>query len=111
LPSQRGFYIRASSGLVALPAAGYNYNSDWTPLLAGLSLEWQLASLHLLLHRDGLAPSTPCRSPGALRFAPNNGHHQTGPACPGGARRRQWRGGWTALCQGQVSEQREHQRE
>jgi hypothetical protein len=22
-------------------------------------LEWQLASLHLLLHRDGLAPSTP----------------------------------------------------
>src|SRR5271169_3434947 len=25
-------------------------------------LEWQLASLHLLLHRDGLAPSTPCRS-------------------------------------------------
>src|SRR5258708_6894231 len=26
-----------------------------------------LASLHLLLHRKGLAPSTPCRSPGALR--------------------------------------------
>src|SRR5271165_5624398 len=25
----------------------------------------------LLLHRDGLAPSTPCRSPGALRFSPN----------------------------------------
>src|ERR1700733_7361641 len=22
----------------------------------------------LLLHRDGLAPSTPCRSPGALRY-------------------------------------------
>ena len=34
-------------------------------------LEWQLASLHLLLHRDGLAPSTPCRSPGALCFAPD----------------------------------------
>src|ERR1700726_4230378 len=33
-------------------------------------LEWQLASLHLLLHRDGLAPSTPCRSPGALRVTP-----------------------------------------
>jgi len=33
-------------------------------------LEWQLASLHLLLHRDGLAPSTPCRSPGALRKTP-----------------------------------------
>src|SRR5450759_4503500 len=26
----------------------------------------------LLLHRDGLAPSTPCRSPGALRYYPNN---------------------------------------
>src|SRR5947208_9606069 len=25
----------------------------------------------LLLHRDGLAPSTPCRSPGALRFSPS----------------------------------------
>src|ERR1035437_9737462 len=28
----------------------------------------------LLLHRDGLAPSTPCRSPGALRYAPNSDH-------------------------------------
>ena len=28
-------------------------------------LEWQLASLHLLLHPDGLPPSTFCRSPGA----------------------------------------------
>src|SRR4030081_2054078 len=27
----------------------------------------------LLLHRDGLAPSTPCRSPGALRSTPMNG--------------------------------------
>src|SRR5258705_13678241 len=27
----------------------------------------------LLLHRDGLAPSTPCRSPGALRLSPNSG--------------------------------------
>jgi hypothetical protein len=44
-------------------------------------LEWQLASLHLLLHRDGLAPSTPCRSPGALRFAPMNGHRRLGRSC------------------------------
>src|ERR1700674_342381 len=29
-------------------------------------LEWQLASLHLLLHRSGLSPHTPCQSPGAL---------------------------------------------
>ena len=28
----------------------------------------------LLLHRKGLAPSTPRRSPGALRFTPNSGH-------------------------------------
>jgi hypothetical protein len=44
-------------------------------------LEWQLASLHLLLHRDGLAPSTPCRSPGALRFSPESGlnSHVRGP--------------------------------
>jgi hypothetical protein len=26
----------------------------------------------LLLHRDGLAPSTPCRSPGALRITPES---------------------------------------
>ncbi len=94
LPSQRGFYIRASSGLSPFPL------QDITTTATGLlcwrdshPLEWQLASLHLLLHRDGLAPSTPCRSPGALRSTPINGHHQTGPACPGGARRRQWRGG------------------
>jgi hypothetical protein len=36
----------------------------------------------LLLHRDGLAPSTPCRSPGALRSTPVNGHRQTGPVGP-----------------------------
>src|SRR4029453_9912139 len=32
-----GFYFQASNGSVALPVAGYIYNSDWTPLLAGLS--------------------------------------------------------------------------
>ena len=31
-------------------------------------LEWQLASLHLLLHRKRLALSTPCRSPGASQI-------------------------------------------
>src|SRR6476646_2648679 len=46
-------------------------------------LEWQLASLHLLLHRDGLAPSTPCRSPRALHFTPVvSGHRQAVSACP-----------------------------
>ena len=31
------------------------------------------------LHRDGLAPSTPCRSPGALRFIPGSRHQACGP--------------------------------
>src|ERR1700682_1356907 len=39
----------------------------------------------LFLHRDGLAPSTPCRSPGALRTTPMNGHRQTGRVGPLGA--------------------------
>src|SRR4030095_14636449 len=40
-----GFYIQASDGSVALPAAGYDYNSYWTPLLAGLSPAGMAASL------------------------------------------------------------------
>src|SRR6516162_7465109 len=32
-----GFYFQAFSRSVSLPAAGYDYNSVWTPLLAGLS--------------------------------------------------------------------------
>jgi hypothetical protein len=33
---QRGLYFQAFDGSAALPVAGYNYNSVWTPLLAGL---------------------------------------------------------------------------
>src|SRR3954447_7152223 len=40
------FYIQASGGSVALPAAGYDYNSNWTPLLAGLSPAGMAASPH-----------------------------------------------------------------
>ena len=40
-----GFYFQASNGSVALPVAGYIYNSDWTPLLAGLSPAGMAASL------------------------------------------------------------------
>jgi hypothetical protein len=29
------FTSQAFNGSVSLPVAGYNYNSDWTPLLAG----------------------------------------------------------------------------
>src|SRR5215468_2522550 len=36
-PANGAFYFQAFSGSVTLPAAGYDYNSDWTPLSMGLS--------------------------------------------------------------------------
>src|ERR1035437_9641605 len=39
------FYFQAFNGSVSLSVAGYNYNSDWTPLLAGLSPAGMAASL------------------------------------------------------------------
>jgi hypothetical protein len=36
-PAAEDFYIQASNRLVTLPAAGYDYSIDWTPMLAGLS--------------------------------------------------------------------------
>jgi hypothetical protein len=36
-PAHGGFYFQAFNRSVSLPAARYNYNSVWTPLLAGLS--------------------------------------------------------------------------
>src|SRR3974377_905301 len=39
------FYFQAFNGSVALPVAGYDYNSDWTPLLAGLPPARMAASL------------------------------------------------------------------
>src|SRR3954467_1713056 len=44
-PATGGFYIQASDGSVPLPVAGYDYNSLWTPLLAGLSPAGMAASL------------------------------------------------------------------
>jgi hypothetical protein len=37
-PAFGDFYFQAFNGSVSLSVAGYNYNSDWTPLLAGLDL-------------------------------------------------------------------------
>ena len=45
LPANGGFYFQAFNGPVALPIAGYDYNSDWTLLLAGLSPAGTSASL------------------------------------------------------------------
>jgi len=44
-PAVGDFYYQASNGSVALPVAGYNYNSDWTPLLMGLAPTGMAASL------------------------------------------------------------------
>jgi hypothetical protein len=49
LPANGGFYFQAFSGSVALSAAGYDYNSVWTPLLAGLSPAGMAASLAALV--------------------------------------------------------------
>src|ERR1700720_4569793 len=63
------FYFQASNGSVALPVAGYDYNSDWTPLLAGLSPARMAASLaapdpDLTLSRHPLVPPHEgCRLP------------------------------------------------
>ena len=46
-PAFGDFYFQAFNGLVTLPVAGYNYNSDWTLCWRDSHpLEWQLASLH-----------------------------------------------------------------
>src|SRR5262249_52258281 len=48
LPANGGFYFQAFDGSVTLPVAGYDYNSVWTPLLAGLSPARMAASLAAL---------------------------------------------------------------
>ena len=49
LPANGGFYFQAFNGSVTLPVAGYNYNSVWTPLLAGLAPAGMAASLAALV--------------------------------------------------------------
>ena len=44
-PAIGDFYFWASSRSVTLPAPRYDYNSDWTPLLAGLAPTGMAASL------------------------------------------------------------------
>jgi hypothetical protein len=39
-PALGGFYYQAFNGLVSLPVAGYNYNSDWTPSVGGTCTRW-----------------------------------------------------------------------
>src|SRR5262245_54739204 len=49
LPANGCFYFQAFDGSVTLPVAGYNYNSVWTPLLAGLPLAGMAAGLAALV--------------------------------------------------------------
>src|SRR4029077_8370106 len=59
--SQRtgGFYVQASDGSVTLPAAGYDYDIDWTPMSAGLAPAGIAASFAALAHQPrGLRQST-----------------------------------------------------
>jgi hypothetical protein len=48
--SQRtgGFYVQAFGGSVSLPAAGYDYDIDWTPMSAGLAPAGTAASFAAL---------------------------------------------------------------
>src|SRR5262249_25918600 len=57
-PAIGDFYIWASSGSVALPAARYDYNSDWTPLLAGLSPAGIAASFAAHADVSSILPKT-----------------------------------------------------
>src|ERR1700752_2558772 len=54
-PGHGAFYIQAFNGEVALPAVGYDYSIDWTPMLVGLSPTRMAASL--------AARSSPYRPP------------------------------------------------
>jgi hypothetical protein len=63
LPANGGFYFQAFDGSVTLPVAGYDYNSVWTPLLAGLSPARMAASLAALVR--------PCSGPALGRCASN----------------------------------------
>ena len=47
-PAIGDFYVWASSGSIALPAARYDYSIDWTPLLEGLAPSGMAASFAAL---------------------------------------------------------------
>jgi hypothetical protein len=62
-PTTGDFYIQASDRSVALPAAGYDYDSHWTPLSAGLAPAGIAASFAALARRAGPSPARPPSSP------------------------------------------------
>jgi hypothetical protein len=62
-PAFGDFYFQAFNGSVSLSVAGYNYNSDWTPLLAGLSPAGMAASLAARSFATGSSPQQARPSP------------------------------------------------
>ena len=51
-PATGDFYFQASDGLVTLPAAGYDYDIDWTPMSAGLAPAGIAASFAALARHE-----------------------------------------------------------
>jgi hypothetical protein len=39
-PAIGGFYVQAFDGSVSLPAAGYDYDIDWTSYVGGTCTRW-----------------------------------------------------------------------
>src|SRR5208282_4357010 len=74
-PATGDFYFQASDGLVALPAAGYDYDIDWTPMSAGLAPAGMAASFAALAHQpangDIFAVGKSRRNPVARRQSDN----------------------------------------
>src|SRR5450759_928945 len=62
-PAFGDFYFQAFNGSVSLSVAGYNYNSDWTPLLAGLSPTGMVASLAARSLAPELVKAEACTCP------------------------------------------------
>ena len=60
-PATGGFYVQASDGSVALPAAGYDYDIDWTPMSAGLAPAGMAASFAALARMSEAGPTLPRR--------------------------------------------------
>ena len=70
LPANGAFYIQAFNGSVALPAVGYDYNIDWTPMLVGLSPTRMAASLAARSSPSRCGPSLSRDADGQTRDLP-----------------------------------------
>jgi hypothetical protein len=79
LPATGDFYFQASDGLVTLPAAGYDYDIDWTPMSAGLAPAGMAASFAALARMS--APRSLGRDIRGISAFTRVGARYAGPAC------------------------------